>query len=224
MTYQTAPDCQIIGLANIYESIFSYKKDGFFVEVGAFDGYRFSNVWGLAQAGWRGICFEPIPEFYRKCRDTYEGISRDCTNAPEISDIQVINTAIGDYIGTLEIELGGAISSGSRKQIEILKTAGVGQEYQGRKITVPITTLDEVLFDLSIPPLDVLSIDVEGMEIEVLKGFTLDFWQPTMIIIEAHEWHEIPELRFQAEWINNYMAEAYTKIYSDNINNIYVEK
>ena len=41
---------------------------GFFIEVGANDGYFESNTYYLEKfKNWRGICIEPIPELYQTC-------------------------------------------------------------------------------------------------------------------------------------------------------------
>ena len=61
--FRSSPSCQIDNISELYEVFLTTKLDGVFVEVGAFDGYTFSNTWGLAQRGWRGIYVEPIPKY-----------------------------------------------------------------------------------------------------------------------------------------------------------------
>jgi hypothetical protein len=52
---------------------FKGKKDGFFIDIGAYDGITISNTYALEKIGWKGICVEPVPEIYdrliknRKC-------------------------------------------------------------------------------------------------------------------------------------------------------------
>jgi hypothetical protein len=54
-------------------------------------------------------------------------------------------------------------------------------------IQVPIRTLDSVLTEAGAPAqFDFLSIDVEGHEIEVLRGFDAARWQPRLILLEDH--------------------------------------
>jgi len=50
---------------------------------------------------------------------------------------------------------------------------------------VPVMTLDQVLEDAGAPqPLDFVSIDVEGHDVEVLAGFDLARWRPRLLLIE----------------------------------------
>ncbi|MFT5223002.1 MAG: hypothetical protein ACI867_001312, partial [Glaciecola sp.] len=58
--YDVEPTCQIVDLAGLLGVIFGEKTDGFFVEVGGFDGVTHSNVTALAKAGWSGVVIEPV--------------------------------------------------------------------------------------------------------------------------------------------------------------------
>jgi len=52
-------------------------------------------------------------------------------------------------------------------------------------VEVPIMTLEQVLEDAGAPqPLDFVSIDVEGHDVEVLAGFDLAGWRPRLPLIE----------------------------------------
>jgi hypothetical protein len=55
------------------------------------------------------------------------------------------------------------------------------------EIEVPIRTLDAILEEIAAPaPIDFVSIDVEGHEVEVLSGFDLARWRPRLLLIEDH--------------------------------------
>ena len=54
-------------------------------------------------------------------------------------------------------------------------------------IRVPVRTLDSILEEAGSPAgFDFLSIDVEGHEIDVLRGFDIARWRPRLIMIEDH--------------------------------------
>jgi hypothetical protein len=54
-------------------------------------------------------------------------------------------------------------------------------------IMVATRTLDDVLEEADAPRgFDLLSIDVEGHEIEVMRGFDFEHWKPRLIMLEDH--------------------------------------
>lgn len=219
MTYPLSDSCQIRTLSQIYDSVFGDIKDGFFVDVGAFDGITYSNTWGLVKAGWSGVMFEAVPEYFRQCRDLYV----------LYSNIIVLCLAIGDKQGEeITINLAGAASSGSRKYLDVVQKTYLNAGYvEGKTVTVRTSTLDIQLRLLDVDPgsIDVVSIDTEGMEVEVLSGFSLSYWKPKMLIVETHSGHDILELRSNANLIDDYiMTSGYKKIYEDVINSIYTRR
>ncbi len=210
--YNIPPTCQVHRLNEIYLKYFAYKTDGFFVDVGAYDGIMHSNTWALADAGWAGLCYEPVTEYYQKCVDNHK-------HHPEV---KIIQSCIGNKVGFVPLYISDVYStyhelqpnSNSRKYLYA----------NSEIINSPITTLDISLIENMVKPeFDVLSLDVEGAEADVLSMFSLDIWKPKMCIVEAHELHVDQEIKVHAPFINNYFASKnYEKIYCDDINNIYI--
>jgi FkbM family methyltransferase len=61
-----------------------------------------------------------------------------------------------------------------------------GMRPQGAVLVV-VRTLDDILSEARAPtPIDLLSVDVEGHEIEVLEGFDFERWRPRLVLIEDH--------------------------------------
>ena len=190
-----SPTCQITGLEGLFREYL--PEIGFFVEVGAHDGYSYSNTWHLANKGWRGLYVEPSPQFATLCREMHKE-----------NMVQVVEAACSSYNGEIELFIGQDIISANNEMVK------------GNSMKVPCFTLNTLLESVVIPP-DLIVIDVEFHEKEVLQGFDLNIWKPKMAIIEAHEHHENEKYRLNAQFINEYFKE-YRKIYSDGINNIYV--
>lgn len=144
-------------------------RRGFFVEVGANEPHERSQTFHLEQAGWTGILIEPQPalaDSLRKCR-TAQVFAVACSS-PENAG------------GSMPLHLAGPLSSLDRSGM------APGAE-PASSIDVPVRTLDSVLEEAqATAPLDFVSIDVEGHEIEVLRGFTLARWQPRLILLEDH--------------------------------------
>jgi FkbM family methyltransferase len=216
-TYPEGHESQIPGLPAIYLDRFGYRTDGRFVEVGAFNCYNWSNSWGLAEAGWRGLMFEPQKQYYDDC-------IRRFANNPNIT---IEHCAISDYDGTATLYLGGSLSTTIPEMVDVYNSIGWSQSSgldANRHVEVPAYRLDTMLDRHNWQPgFEVLIIDVEGAEMKVLKGFSLRRWIPQMIIIEAHEKLDEPKLNSKAVDINKHL-KSYEKIYSDHVNSIFVRR
>ncbi|EMG36826.1 methyltransferase, FkbM family [Desulfocurvibacter africanus PCS] len=161
---------------------FEHKAQGFYVDIGAFDGIHLSNSFSFELAGWNGICVEPHPRYYPLCKHNRRNAT--CLN----------NACVGDK-DTLEVEflceelgLLSGIDPDSKMVIESRYKAR-GMPFQGfEKVNVPATTLDMILgSEPAIPrTIDFISIDTEGTEIDILRPFPFDKWDVKVFIIEAN--------------------------------------
>ena len=142
---------------------------GFFVEVGANEPRERSQTWHLEQAGWTGILIEPQPDLARELR------------AQRAATVFAVACSSPDNAGrTLPLHVAGPLSSLNRERM----APGATPE---TVIEVPVRTLDSVLDEGGAPArFEFLSIDVEGHEIEVLRGFDIARWRPRLILLEDH--------------------------------------
>jgi FkbM family methyltransferase len=142
---------------------------GFFVEVGANDPHERSQTWHLEQVGWTGILVEPQPDLADKLR------------AMRSAKVFAVACSSPDNAGrTLPLNVAGPLSSLDRERM----APGAAPE---SVIEVPIRTLDSVLEEAGAPErFDFLSVDVEGHEVEVLRGFDIARWRPRLILLEDH--------------------------------------
>jgi FkbM family methyltransferase len=168
-------------------------KNGFFLEVGAYDGLLFSNTVDLEiNLNWRGILIEPDFNQYIKC----------VKNRPNSI---VVNAAL--------VSGGG----GSKKNNKVLfperssLMAKIEQEnifnlfrLFFRKLTyVNSISLGSLLSNLDITKIDFFSLDVEGNELEVLKGINFNDVDIKYICIEI--WNKEKEKIFNFLEKNNYL-------------------
>lgn len=207
--FKAVESCQIKGLDEIYNHYFPNKTDGIFVEVGAYNGIIFSNTYHLAKLGWTGYMFEPHPRLVKECMENYKNLN-----------CNIYNIGVSNKKGEMTLYDGDALSTTSAEQVKEYKKISwaKGQKYTPIKIKVDI--LDSLL---NVETIDILVIDTEGTELDVLEGFDIKKFKPEMCIIEAHESHQDIVLRKNAEGINKYFEKVkYIKIYSDEINNIYI--
>jgi FkbM family methyltransferase len=161
------------------------KLDGFFIEVGAFNGYDFSVTYALEAMGWRGLLIEAIPERAAEC-------------AARRKNSRVVHAALGPagVSGTttfnrVEDDFGGMLS-GREMTAELRQTLSENR-YGHRVIEVPVTSMDALLEGHS-GGIDIAVIDVEGGELDLLRGFDLNKHRPSVLFIEDNVAGGAPEL------------------------------
>jgi FkbM family methyltransferase len=160
---------------------FGYKPDGYFVDVGAFDGVHLSNSLSFELGGWGGLCVEANPEFYSLCQSARPRSA--CVHAACVGDREVRNV-------TFQTEPLGLLSGIHANAEDVAaRYAKRGLEFDGfTEVTVPAVTLTELL-DQHLPnerAVDFMSIDVEGSEIDVLQGLNFDRFGPRVLLLEAN--------------------------------------
>ncbi|MBD2181535.1 FkbM family methyltransferase [Planktothrix sp. FACHB-1355] len=154
---------------------------GFFIEVGANDGFSQSNTYYLERLkGWTGILIEPIPELYREC-------------VRERPNSKVFNCALvaHDYpSATIEMSYGHLMSlvkgsfHSSQAEAGHLEKAKEYYDIEPFVIEVPARTLTSILDELKVTEINFFSLDVEGFELNVLQGLEFSKYQPKYMLIE----------------------------------------
>jgi FkbM family methyltransferase len=217
MMYKKGFQCQVPHLSELFVERFGYITDGSFVEIGAFDGYTWSNTWGLAEAGWKGLMVEPQPEFFDKC------VERHGQNPRINLECCCIGSEDKDEV---KLFLGKSISTTVLERVELYAEFD-WSSYLGMKeeefIVCPMMTLDTLLEKHHWKEgFEVLVVDVEGAEPAVLSGFDLELWKPRMVIIELHEEYPDERLSANAGSVGRLFARCgYEKLYADQINTIF---
>lgn len=151
----------------LVQEFFQTRGDGFFVEVGANDPENWSQTLHLEKLGWRGVLIEPQPDLAEKLRQRRRAkVYGLACSSPKNAGT------------TMVLQLAGIYSS-------LEKDLNISTVQAEKVIKVPVSTLDSVLGDAEAPvPIDFISIDVEGHEIDVLEGFGLARWRPRLLLIE----------------------------------------
>lgn len=147
---------------------FGRKRDGFFVEVGANAPFIYSQTWLLEQQGWTGLLVEPLASRSEELRQHRPGsrVFQAAAGAPESRGTITLQVPEDDMFASLKPSAKGPAA---------LRTE-----------SVRLATLDDLIAEAGTRRLDYLSIDVEGMEIEVLRGFDLARHRPALILVEDH--------------------------------------
>lgn len=167
---------------------FDGSRIGFFVEAGAFDGYQLSNTYFLEAAGWTGLLVEPNPDRFADCRRK-RPYSR-CVHAA------LVGPAEGPSV-TLRIPRGGdgyfePLAYSTRTEEHELRFARAGVRLD--EVEVPAATL-ELLLEGAVPPIQLLSLDLEGGELEALRGLAFDRWRPEVVLVEDNSQGRFSDVR-----------------------------
>ena len=166
------------------------NNPGTYIEAGAHDGISHSNTVRLEHdLGWQGILVEPgIPAFELLIQNRSKNLN--------------LNKALVDSVETKV--LSGTFSSGSllssaHPQLKYRDTAKLKHKFRGiarlrktiglnpkvREIEVEATTLDDVISNSGFSEINLLSLDVEGMEYQSLSGLRTS--RPEIIVVETRE-------------------------------------
>ena len=155
------------------------RDGGVFVEAGGFDGFTQSNTYYLERfRGWRGILVEPMPELAALARRARPGarVFQCALVGRDFSERQ-IGMEYGDLMTTV---------SGPRAREWTAQGVSLGWHDQ-RTEQVSARQLGELLDEVGDPPVDLLSLDVEGYEAQVLDGLDLERHAPAWILLEMHD-------------------------------------
>lgn len=152
---------------------------GFFVEVGASNGIDLSNTYFFEKAGWTGVLVEANPDTAALCQ----------TNRPR--SVVFNCAAVGpESVGRTSFTVveGNTDYSALSVDQDLIRNVGRWTGNSGvRNVQVEARTLDELLDSAPSPKINFITIDVEGHEWGVLKGFTLSRWSPEFIILERNQ-------------------------------------
>lgn len=161
-----------LGQDKIVDGYLHGKRDGVFVDIGAYDGVTFSNTLMLErERGWTGICIEPLPDVCVELRKNRRCICvQACVGNREEPAV--------DFLAVQSPVVRARMLSGVLSEYDPHHLARIDNElneFGGSKsvIQVPMRPLHAVLHEHGIDHVDYLSIDTEGSELMILRSTIL---------------------------------------------------
>lgn len=155
----------------IIRHFFKDRRDGFFLDVGAYHYKNASNTYYLEKnLGWSGIAVDANGEFalgYKRNRPKTLFFSFFISDkSDEKADFLIVrepghltkSTAVRDFVPEREVE----------------------------EVKVPTITLNDLLAGLHVKKIDFLNMDIELWEPRALAGFDIERYKPDLVCIEAH--------------------------------------
>lgn len=156
--------------AYVKKKIFKDKKNGVFIDVGAYDGKIYNNTLYFEENdNWSGINVEPNKHIF----ELLEKNRPNCIN---------INTAVSDKeeeLDFISVKGGPEMISGLLENYDPRHEERLEFELKrdgGEKNIIKIKTkrLESIFDEYNIKKVDYLSIDVEGAEMSVIKSINFD--------------------------------------------------
>jgi len=197
----------------IIERIIGDKKKGFYIDIGAHNPNIFNNTKRFYQKGWQGINLEPNP---RLIQEFLKQRHRDIN----------LNIGIGKTVGVatfFEFIVDG-LSTFSKTEAD--KNVQLGYKIK-QILKIPVWTLAEVIQKYVKSDIDFISIDTEGLDLEVLQSNDWKKFRPTIICVETGDFPSMIEGKTKnnkKDKINLFMIRNNYKIYyANDLNTIFVD-
>jgi FkbM family methyltransferase len=141
-------------------------RDQIYVDVGANHPTRLSNSYRFYRRGWRGVTIEPnrgLLLLHAWVRPADVRLAIGCGSVPDVLKFCHANSHV----------LSGFENPGSKA------TGILGGEW------MPVLPLDVVLEGVGVQPIFLLSIDVEGFDLEVARGAVRSLARTRVVVIEG---------------------------------------
>lgn len=150
------------------------KSKGIFVDIGSHHPIKGSNSFFFYLRGWTGLCVDPNPDFkplYGKIRP---------------NDI-FLNIGISDEQGSLEYyKLKDKLSARNSFSKEYIDKNNLNDDVE-QIYRIQVKPLKDILHnEMAGKQIDFLTIDVEGLDLQVLKGNDWNKHRPSIICVESH--------------------------------------
>ena len=161
------------GEDNILLPLLNYKKDGFYVDIGAHHPYRFSNTCKFYNMGWKGINIDAMPgskKLFDQVRpgdiNLELGINdTDGELVYNIFDENALNTFSSEMVSEAYLNYG--VKPISQRKIKAITLASCLDEF------MPANT-----------PIDLMNVDCEGLDYAVLSSNDWSKYKPRVIVCE----------------------------------------
>ena len=160
-------------------------KIGTYISIGENDGVTLSNVRKLSELGWTGINVEPSPNAFKMLVE----------NTKQFKKVKNYNFALGETNGKVkfydcETHLNKGDFGLLSTMVESEKNRWTKEKFN--EIEVQSFRWKTFLNRLSIKTFDFISMDIEGMEVSLLKQ--MDLRSTSLVCLE---WNSKPEVKVE---------------------------
>jgi FkbM family methyltransferase len=156
-------------------TLLGYEKvDGVYVDIGCYHPINFSNSYIFYRRGWRGVCIDPNPRCAamwnrERPRDVFENVG--------------------------VAEQGGQLHYFESDRYPACNKLSTSPDYDensifDRSYIVPVSPLAAILKRTALlrtSAIDLMSVDCEGLDLQVLRSNDFARYRPRVLIVEDHD-------------------------------------
>lgn len=193
----------------ILDRIFSNYSSGFYVDVGAHHPHRFSNTYKFYKKGWNGLNIEPNP-------DAHSLFSKHRNR-----DIN-LNIGISTEIGSLTYYMFDEPALNTFDP-DMVKNRLADTPYRLlRETKIKVSTLKQVFDEfISTTTINYMTIDVEGLDLEVLQSNDWHVYRPEWVLVEQLDLMSLENLDYE---IHTFMKSVRYVLFAKTFNTLFYKR
>lgn len=197
-------------ILDYYFSVSGVKKPTY-LDIGANHPVIGSNSFYFYLRGSHGVCVEPDPDLYRKFKRRR---TRDI----------VLNTGIGiSEVREADFYIFPVSGWNTFSKEEAAFRKANGQPFT-KIIKVSLKNINDIISEYFTTAPDFVSIDVEGLDFEIVKSLDFERYAPGVMLLETIRFGNSAKEVKQQELIDYVIAKGY-RVYADTyVNTIFVKK
>lgn len=180
-----------------------WNYEGTFLDLGSYNGIDLSNVRALAERNWNGVMVEASPTMYKQLKKNYA----------DYPNIQLVNCAVGRKTAMLSFQ-DNHHGVATLHESETLRWKG---KEAFHTIEVPCVEINELLDAVHYKTFDLISCDIEGEDLHVIRKLDFNKLQTKMLIVE---WNG----KDQADYDHVVLPFGFRLIHKNGENLIYYRK
>ena len=197
----------------IVERILSLMSVGkpSYLDIGAHDPVMYNKTYLFYEKGSSGVNVEPDPECFLKL----------ASQRPR--DVN-LNVGVRSHEGTFNYYVMTSRSLNTFSVAEAKRYESYGKQKVEQVVKVEVVNVNEILSEYFDPGPNFVSLDVEGLEMEILESFDFEASRPEVFCIETLTYTE-DNTEEKVVDIIEYMKEMDYMVHSDTyINTIFVDR
>ena len=188
------------------------------MDIGAYDPFTYSNTYLLSQTykdRCDGVLVEANPLLAQNIKKHRQG--------EQVINVGIVPKKAGTDVMPFFVMQPDTLSTFSKEEAEKLS----GEGYQIKEvIDIPVQTIDE-LFMNCFPgksSIDLLSIDIEGLDREVVRSISFHTWKPYVICMETKK-HEKREKSDDYDELKTFLEGQGYMVFADTfMNTIFIDR